>query len=92
MYKRQILGIYELNGIDLLKDVYIWAYERSAERYAAVRQSLGDPDPFKQLHRAALRQLVGDVVRRRMDRKEAGAHIAEWVKSNIAADEQGRCV
>jgi hypothetical protein len=25
-----------------------------------------------------------------MDRKAAGAHIAEWVKSNIAADEQGR--
>src|SRR5208337_789869 len=89
-YTDAILGIYELNGVDLLKDVYIWAYERSAERYAAVRQSLGDPDPFKQLHREALRQLVGDVVRRRMDRKEAGAHIAGWVKSNIAADEQGR--
>ena len=89
-YTDAILGVYELNGIDLLKDVYIWAYERSAERYAAVRQSLGDPDPFKQLHREALRQLVGDVVRRRMDRKEAGAHIAEWVKSNIAADEQER--
>jgi len=58
-YTDAILGVYELNGIDLLKDVYIWAYERSAERYAAVRQSLGDPDPFKQLHRAALRQLVG---------------------------------
>jgi len=89
-YTDAILGIYELNGIDLLKDVYIWAYERSAERYAAVRQSLGDPDPFKQLHREALHQLVGDVVRRRMDRKEASAHIAEWVKSNIAANEQGR--
>jgi len=89
-YTDAILGIHELNGVDLLKDVYIWAYERSAERYAAVRQSLGDPDPFKQLHREALRQLVGDVVRRRMDRKEAGAHIAEWVKSNIAWDEQGR--
>src|SRR5208337_1695563 len=89
-YTDAILGVYELNQVDLLKDVYIWAYERSAERYAAVRQSLGDPDPFKQLHREALHQLVGDVVRRRMDRKEASAHIAEWVKSNIAANEQGR--
>jgi len=89
-YTDAVLGVYELNQVDLLKDVYIWAYERSAERYAAVRQSLGDPDPFKQLHRDALRQLVGDVVRRRMDRKEASAHIAEWVKSNIAADEQER--
>jgi len=89
-YTDAILGVYELNQVNLLKDVFIWAYERSAERYAAVRQSLGEPDPFRQGHREALRQLVGDVVRRRMDRKEGSAHIAEWVKSNIAADEQGR--
>jgi hypothetical protein len=31
---------------------------------------------------------VGDVVRRHMDRKEATAYIAEWVKTNIAADER----
>ena len=87
-YTDAILGVYELNKVDLLKDVFIWAYERSAERYAAVRQSLGEPDPFRQRHRDALRQLVGDVVRRRMGRKEASAHIAEWVRSNVAADEQ----
>lgn len=87
-YTDAILGVYELNQVDLLKDVFIWAYERSAERYAAVRQSLGDPNPFRQRHHEALRQLVGDVVRRRMDRKQASTYIAEWVKSNIAADEQ----
>jgi Fic/DOC family len=38
------LGVYELNKVDLLKDVFIWAYERSAEHYAAVRQSMGDPN------------------------------------------------
>jgi len=38
-----VLGVYELTKIDLLKDVFIWAYERSAARYAAVRQSLGNP-------------------------------------------------
>jgi hypothetical protein len=89
-YTDAILGVYELNHVDLLKDVFIWAYERSAERYAAVRQSLGDPDPFRQRHRQALRQLVGDVVRRHMDRKEAITFIAEWVNSNVAADERGK--
>ena len=74
--------------MDLLKDVFIWAYERSAERYAAVRQSLGEPNPFRQRHRDALRQLVGNIVRRRMNRKEASAHIAEWVKSNVATVER----
>jgi len=89
-YTDAMLGVYELNKTDLLKDVFIWAYERSAERYAAVRQSLGDPDPFRQRHREALRQLVGDVVRRHMDRKEATAYIAEWLNSNVAVDERGK--
>ena len=87
-YTDAMLGVYELNRVDLLKDVFIWAYERSADRYAAVRQSLGDPDPFRQRHREALRQLVGDVVRGKMKRKAAAAYIAEWVKDNVTADER----
>jgi len=87
-YTDAMLGIYELNKVDLLKDVFIWAYARSAERYAAVRQSLGDPDPFRQRHWDALRQLVGDVVRGKMNRKAAVAYVADWVNGNITADER----
>src|ERR1700722_6738587 len=89
-YTDAMLGVYELNKVDLLKDIFIWAYERSAERYAAVKQSLGDPDPFRQRHREALRQLLGDVVRGKMNRKEASTFVAEWVNSNVAADERDR--
>jgi hypothetical protein len=89
-YSDAILGVYELNQVGLLKDVFIWAYERSAERYAAVRQSLGDPDPFRQRHREALRQLVGDVVRQHLDRKGTTAYIAEWLSNNVAVDERGQ--
>lgn len=88
-YTDAMLGIYELNKVDLLKDVFIWAYERSAERYAAVRQSLGEPDPFRQRYREALRQIVGEVVRGKMDRKAAAAYIATWVKDNVVADDRG---
>ncbi|MGE4253402.1 MAG: Fic family protein, partial [Parvibaculaceae bacterium] len=38
LYTDAILGIYEMNRVELLRDVFIWAYERSADRYAAVRQ------------------------------------------------------
>jgi Fic family protein len=89
-YSEAILGVYELNKIDLLKDVFIWTYERSAQRYTAVRQSLGDPDPFRQRHREPLRQLVRDVVRRRMDRKQATAYIADWVQNNVPFNERER--
>ena len=46
-YSQAILGVYECNDITLLKDVFIWAYERLASRYTAVRQQIGDPDPFR---------------------------------------------
>ncbi|NGO54238.1 transposase [Mesorhizobium camelthorni] len=55
--------INELNKTERLRDVFIWAYERFAARYAAVRQSLGEPDRFRLRHRAALREVVGAVVR-----------------------------
>jgi hypothetical protein len=82
LYTDALLGVYELNKADLLRDVFIWAYERSAARYAAVRQSLGEPDPFRFKHKAALRQIVGEVVRGRMDRKAAAAYVAAWVQKN----------
>lgn len=86
-YTEAMLGVYELNETDLLKDVFIWAYERSVSRYAAVRQSMGEPDPFKMKHRTGLRALVGEIVRMRMDRKSAFTHIATWAKKNIDVDE-----
>jgi hypothetical protein len=82
LYTDAVLGVYELNKVDLLRDVFIWAYERSAARYAAVQQSLGEPDPFRFKHKAALRQIVGEVVRGRMDRKAAAAYVAAWVEKN----------
>jgi Fic family protein/DNA-binding transcriptional ArsR family regulator len=90
LYTEATLGVYELNRVNLLKDVFIWAYGRSAQRYAAVRQSLGEPDPFRSKHSAALQQIVSEVVRRRMDRKAATAHIAAWAEKNVPEGERER--
>ena len=90
LYTDAVLGVYELNKIDLLRDVFIWAYERSVARYAAVRQSLGEPDPFRFKHAAALREVVGEVIRGKMDRKAVAAHIASWVEKNIPEAERER--
>ena len=79
-----------MNKIDQLKDVFIWAHERSAARCVAVRQSLGEPDPFRFKHAAALRQVVGEVMGGRMDRKVAAAHIISWVEKYIAEPERDR--
>jgi hypothetical protein len=82
-YTEATLGVYELNKINLLKDVFIWAYERSAARYAAVRQSLGEPDPFRLRYREQVRELVSDLVRTRVGRKDAATRITAWSKKEI---------
>lgn len=87
-YTEAMLSVYELNRVDLLKDVFIWAYERSASRYKAVRQSLGEPDPFRLKHREALREIVQTIVLERRGRKETLVRVANWVTHNIEADEQ----
>jgi hypothetical protein len=89
-YTDAMLGAYELNKIDLLKDVFIWAYERSAARYAAVRQSLGEPDPFRLQYRAAIREIIGEVIHGRMDRKSAAAHVAAWAQEHIDPPDRDR--
>ena len=89
-YTEAILGVYELNRVELLKDVFVWAYQRSAARYVAVRQSLGEPDPFRLKHRHALRTVVAEIVRAGMDRKVSAAHIASWTKAHVDAPDRER--
>jgi hypothetical protein len=72
------------------RDVFIWAYERSAARYVAVRQSLGEPDPFRLKYRNAVRAVVAEIVRAGMDRKGAGAHIKSWAQAHIERADRER--
>lgn len=90
LYVHAILGVYELNRVEMLREVFIWSYERSAERYAAVRQSLGEPDPFRLRHREQLRAVIAEVVQGRMDRKTAAAHIASWATAHLEEDDRAR--
>jgi Fic/DOC family len=91
-YTRGVVEVYELNRVDLLKDVFLWAYERSAVRYAAIQQIVGEPDPFRLRHRQALRDIVADVIRRCMGKTAAAAHIAAWTKTHLAATDVARFI
>ncbi len=66
-----LLGVYEMNRIELLREVFVWAYERSSARYAAIRHTLGEPDPFRMRHRQLLGEVLAQVIRGRMDRQAA---------------------
>ena len=66
-----VLRVCEFNRVDLLKAIFIQAHERPVARCAAVRQSLGLPDPFRLKHRKTLRDIAREIVLERPDRKAA---------------------
>jgi len=91
-YTGGMLGVYELNAIAYLRDVFTWAYQQSSDRYSAVRQTLGDPDPFLLRHRTQVKTLVGTVVRSRMSKTEAIAWIRAQTGGMARNVEQQRLV
>lgn len=61
-YSRAILGVYELTRIELLRDLYVWAYERSTQEYLAIKQGLAEPDPIRLAFRDVIKKTVYQVV------------------------------
>ncbi|MCE7057808.1 Fic family protein [Algoriphagus sp. AGSA1] len=86
-YVKGILGIYELNRIELFKDVFLWAYERSALRYAAIRQSLGEPDTFRMKYREHMRSAIGHIVSNAMGKEEASSTVKLEARKLHEADQ-----
>lgn len=62
LYIEGTLGVYELNRVELLRDVFEWAYERSCQRYTVLRDALPAPDPLRLRHREVVRAVILDIV------------------------------
>ncbi|HWL51709.1 MAG TPA: Fic family protein [Chthoniobacteraceae bacterium] len=87
-----ILGVYELNRVELLRDVFLWAYQRSSARYAAVRQSLGEPDPLRLQYREPMATAVREIVLERLGRKAAIGRIRKIAKQVVPAEVRERFI
>lgn len=57
------MGVYEMTRVELLRDVFVWAYERSCQRYVVIRDSIAEPDRFRMRYREALVEVVSQIVR-----------------------------
>lgn len=86
VYVSGLLGVYELNRIELLREVFVWAYERSASLYSATRQELGEPDPFRFQYQNLIIESIGEVVRGRMDKSTAVTSIKKASHKVIEKD------
>ncbi|MCP4876909.1 MAG: Fic family protein, partial [Gammaproteobacteria bacterium] len=87
-----LLGVYEKNRIELLRDVFVWAYQRSCARYSAVRQSLGEPDPFRLHYRSLVAEAVVAVVRGGLDKKAATALFRQRAAEEVPAGDRARFI
>lgn len=61
-YVDGMLGVYELTRVELLRDVFVWAYERSCQQYVAVQQQLVPPDTFRLRYRNEISAAVKAIV------------------------------
>ena len=91
-YIEGVLGVYELNRIELLRDVFVWAYQRSCARYSAVRRSLGEPDPFRLRYRTLVAESIAEIVRGNMDKKAATASIKQRAMEDVPQEDQARFI
>ncbi len=87
-YVDGMLGVYELNRIDLLRDVFVWAYERSCQQYVAVRQQLVPPDTFRLRYRAELSDAVRAIVQQGLPLDDGA--VARVTPAAVAPDERER--
>lgn len=86
LYVEGTLGVYELNRVDLLRDVFAWAYERSCQRYTILRDSLPTPNPLRLKHRELLQLLVADIIEADIARSDI-AGIRERVEALADPDD-----
>lgn len=91
-YINGLLGIYELNRVDLMRDVFVWAYERSCALYSTTRKAIGEPDPFRLQHRGVLNQVIAEIVRNGLDKVRAVELIRKRAREIIQDSDQSRFI
>ena len=83
---------HELNKVELLRDVFIWAYERSAARLRRGEAVTGRARPLPAAAPGGATEVIGAVVRGPMDKKQAGAYVRSWTQGHVEQNERERSV
>jgi len=90
LYTKALLAVYELEDHGPLKELYIGAYERSVEQYAEVRQTLGEPDPFRLRYIDRVVALIGEAVREGATLREAVSRSGRWAREHAIEQDRER--
>ncbi|MFY7843193.1 MAG: Fic family protein [Rhabdochlamydiaceae bacterium] len=91
-YIEGLLAIYELNRIELFRDVFVWSYERSASLYLASLEAMGQPDPFRSRYRDFIKQAVYTIVENKLDKLKSAQFISKFAQQKVCAVDQNRFI
>ncbi len=80
IYLKALLGIYEKNDVSLFRDLFLWAYKRSTQRYSAIQQSLGEPNLIKLKYRTQIHEIIKKIVLSKVSRKLLTPTILKSIK------------
>ena len=89
-YVDAMIGVYELNQVDLLRDVFVWAYERSCQQYVAVQQSLVPPDIVRLRYRQVLGEVIATLVR--SNQEATAANVLALLPNSIPTEDRNHLV
>jgi Fic/DOC family len=89
-YLEGTLAVYELIRVELLCDVFVWAYERSCQQYAAVRSQLIEPDLFRLRHRVAIGEVIRSLVQHQL--APTTRRVRALVPASVAATQRDEFV
>ena len=82
-YISGLLAIYELNKTELMKDIFIWAYERSSVHYKLTRNLLVEPNLFQMQFDKKLKAIVYLVITSNLHGYALINKIENWSRDNI---------
>ena len=84
------LGVYELNDTNLLKDVYLWAYERSCRRYNSIKRLDSSRDPYRTKYKQLLYSVTGQIIKHKLEATDA--RIADMAQGRVISDDTDRFI
>lgn len=91
-YISGLLSIYELNRTELMRDVFIWAYERSSAHYKLTRNLLGEPNLFQMKFDKKLKTIVRLVVKSQLHGDDLIQTIENWSRDNIESSDREKFI
>lgn len=87
-YTKSLLTVYEKNDVCLFRDLYLWAYQRSAKQYAGVQQVMGESNILKLRYRDIIKEIIHRIVVEKVSGSQTVSTILEQINHLSIPEEE----